>query len=48
MEKGKGRKEEIVTREYTINLPLQEILVLIAKKAPNVIKEIMKFALKAM
>ncbi|RIA05446.1 hypothetical protein BRARA_K00267 [Brassica rapa] len=40
MEKGKGRKEEIVTREYTINLH--------RRLHSCAIKEIRKFVLKAM
>ncbi|KAF4371415.1 hypothetical protein F8388_001943 [Cannabis sativa] len=66
VEKTKGRKEEVVSREYTINLHkrLHGWWVSIAfvnyvcccektdstfkKKAPNAIKEIRKFAQKAM
>ncbi|CAL5440155.1 unnamed protein product [Camellia sinensis] len=57
VEKTKGRKEEVVTREYTLNLhkrvhhqPPQALAQLITLKmaAPNAIKEIRKFAQKAM
>ncbi|KVI01224.1 Ribosomal protein L31e [Cynara cardunculus var. scolymus] len=67
VEKTKGRKEEVVTREYTINLHkrLHGCCVVMAvlslsntwsgkchctfkKKAPKAIKEIRKFAQKAM
>ncbi|KAJ4888924.1 60S ribosomal protein L31-1 [Raphanus sativus] len=48
MEKGKGRKEEIVTRECTINLHRRLHSCTSKKKAPNAIKEIRKFALKTM
>ncbi|GJN03924.1 hypothetical protein PR202_ga21423 [Eleusine coracana subsp. coracana] len=49
--KGKGgaaRKEEVVTREYTINLHKRLHGCTFKKKAPNAIKEIRKFAQKAM
>ncbi|KAK6158840.1 hypothetical protein DH2020_006154 [Rehmannia glutinosa] len=49
VEKGsKGRKEEVVTREYTINLHKRLHGCTFKKKAPNAIKEIGKFAQKAM
>ncbi|KAL4563860.1 hypothetical protein LXL04_027908 [Taraxacum kok-saghyz] len=56
VEKTKGRKEEVVTREYTINLHkrlhgcIDCILCdsTFKKKAPKAIKEIRKFAQKAM
>ncbi|CAL5400173.1 unnamed protein product [Camellia sinensis] len=47
-EKTKGRKEEVVTREYTINLHKRLHSCTFKKKAPNAIKEIRKFAQKAM
>ncbi|KAL9233442.1 hypothetical protein vseg_009746 [Gypsophila vaccaria] len=48
VEKTKGRKEEVVTREYTINLHKRLHGCTFKKKAPNAIKEIRKFAEKAM
>ncbi|KAG6736805.1 hypothetical protein POPTR_018G070100v4 [Populus trichocarpa] len=48
VEKTKGRKEEVVTREYTINLHKRLHGCTFKKKAPKAIKEIRKFALKAM
>ncbi|KAL2519065.1 60S ribosomal protein L31 [Abeliophyllum distichum] len=49
VEKGsKARKEEIVAREYTINLHKWLHRCTFNKKAPKVIKEIKKFAQKAM
>ncbi|KAL9660596.1 hypothetical protein QQ045_025413 [Rhodiola kirilowii] len=48
VEKTKGRKEEVVTREYTINLHKRLHGCTFKKKAPNAIKEICKFAQKAM
>nr|ABD73300.1 ribosomal protein L31 [Panax ginseng] len=45
---SKGRKEEVVTREYTINLHRRLHGCTFKKKAPNAIKEIRKFAQKAM
>uniref|UniRef100_A0A0E0QKX5 60S ribosomal protein L31 n=2 Tax=Oryza TaxID=4527 RepID=A0A0E0QKX5_ORYRU len=49
---GAARKEEVVTREYTINLHKRlhswYVLPTFKKKAPNAIKEIRKFAQKAM
>ncbi|KAJ7949137.1 60S ribosomal protein L31 [Quillaja saponaria] len=45
---AKGRKEEIVTREYTINLHKRLHGCTFKKKAPKAIKEIRKFAQKAM
>ncbi|VVB11490.1 unnamed protein product [Arabis nemorensis] len=47
-EKTKGRKEEVVTREYTINLHRRLHSCTFKKKAPKAIKEIRKFAEKAM
>ncbi|CAN6696912.1 unnamed protein product [Malus baccata var. baccata] len=46
--RGKGRKEEVVTREYTINLHKRLHGCTFKKKAPNAIKEIRKFAQKSM
>ncbi|KAL7183387.1 hypothetical protein ACSBR2_025732 [Camellia fascicularis] len=46
--KTKRRKEEVVTREYTINLHKRLHSCTFKKKAPNAIKEIRKFAQKAM
>ncbi|KAK4411040.1 60S ribosomal protein L31 [Sesamum angolense] len=49
VEKGsKVRKEEVVTREYTINLHKRLHGCTFKKKAPKAIKEIRKFAQKAM
>ncbi|MFS7916738.1 putative ribosomal protein L31e [Helianthus anomalus] len=55
VEKTKGRKEEVVTREYTINLHkrlhgwrLYSVNCTFKKKAPKAIKEIRKFAQKTM
>ncbi|KAK7314362.1 hypothetical protein VNO77_32882 [Canavalia gladiata] len=48
VEKAKGRKEEVVTREYTINLHKRLHGCTFKKKAPKAIKEIRKFAQKAM
>ncbi|KAI5383184.1 60S ribosomal protein L31, variant 2, partial [Lathyrus oleraceus] len=45
---GAGRKEEVVTREYTINLHKRLHGCTFKKKAPKAIKEIRKFAQKAM
>ncbi|XWS35491.1 hypothetical protein CRYUN_Cryun20dG0001900 [Craigia yunnanensis] len=45
---SKGRKEEVVTREYTINLHKRLHGCTFKKKAPKAIKEIRKFAQKAM
>ncbi|KAJ3677635.1 hypothetical protein LUZ60_003359 [Juncus effusus] len=46
---GKGvRKDEVVTREYTINLHKRLHGCTFKKKAPKAIKEIRKFAQKAM
>ena len=47
-EGGAARKEEVVTREYTINLHKRLHSCTFKKKAPNAIKEIRKFAQKAM
>ncbi|XP_057966982.1 large ribosomal subunit protein eL31-like [Malania oleifera] len=48
VEKTKGRKEEVVTREYTINLHKRLHGCTFKKKAPKAIKEIKKFAQTAM
>ncbi|KAD4180364.1 hypothetical protein E3N88_28955 [Mikania micrantha] len=48
VDKTKGRKEEVVTREYTINLHKRLHGCTFKKKAPKAIKEIKKFAQKAM
>ncbi|KAG6589975.1 60S ribosomal protein L31, partial [Cucurbita argyrosperma subsp. sororia] len=48
VEKTKGRKEEVVSREYTINLHKRLHGCTFKKKAPKAIKEIRKFAEKAM
>ncbi|CAH1431985.1 unnamed protein product [Lactuca virosa] len=48
VDKTKGRKEEVVTREYTINLHKRLHGCTFKKKAPKAIKEIRKFAQKAM
>ncbi|KAJ4913232.1 Uncharacterized protein Rs2_07853 [Raphanus sativus] len=48
MSEKKGRKEEVVTREYTINLHRRLHSCTFKKKAPKAIKEIRKFAEKAM
>ncbi|KAJ4828001.1 60S ribosomal protein L31 [Turnera subulata] len=45
---GKSRKEEVVTREHTINLHKRLHGCTFKKKAPTAIKEIRKFAQKAM
>ncbi|RAL53905.1 unnamed protein product [Cuscuta campestris] len=45
---NKTRKEEVVTREYTINLHKRLHGCTFKKKAPKAIKEIRKFAQKAM
>ncbi|KAG6402813.1 hypothetical protein SASPL_135026 [Salvia splendens] len=45
---NKPRKEEVVSREYTINLHKRLHGCTFKKKAPNAIKEIRKFAQKAM
>ncbi|BAF19422.1 large ribosomal subunit protein eL31 [Oryza sativa Japonica Group] len=45
---GGARKDEVVTREYTINLHKRLHGCTFKKKAPNAIKEIRKFAQKAM
>ncbi|KAK8963257.1 60S ribosomal protein L31 [Platanthera guangdongensis] len=44
---GKGRKEDVVTQEYTINLH-KRLHGCTFKKAPKAIKEIRKFAQSAM
>ncbi|KAL3537375.1 hypothetical protein ACH5RR_000741 [Cinchona calisaya] len=46
--RNKPRKEEVVTREYTINLHKRLHGCTFKKKAPKAIKEIRKFAQKAM
>ncbi|OEL37045.1 60S ribosomal protein L31 [Dichanthelium oligosanthes] len=43
-----ARKDEVVTREYTINLHKRLHGCTFKKKAPNAIKEIRKFTQKAM
>ncbi|WVZ92260.1 hypothetical protein U9M48_038340 [Paspalum notatum var. saurae] len=43
-----ARKEEVVTREYTVNLHKRLHGCTFKKKAPNAIKEIRKFVQKAM
>ncbi|XP_027072402.1 60S ribosomal protein L31 [Coffea eugenioides] len=48
VDKTKGRKEEVVTREYTINLHKRLHGCTFKKKAPKAIKEIRRFAQKAM
>ncbi|KAI4377420.1 hypothetical protein MLD38_015046 [Melastoma candidum] len=48
MDKGRVRKEEVVTREYTINLHKRLHGCTFKKKAPKAIKEIRKFAQNAM
>ncbi|KAL6604846.1 hypothetical protein ACP70R_042790 [Stipagrostis hirtigluma subsp. patula] len=45
---GGVRKDEVVTREYTINLHKRLHGCTFKKKAPNAIKEIRKFAQKGM
>ncbi|XP_058072498.1 large ribosomal subunit protein eL31-like [Magnolia sinica] len=45
---AKGRKEEVVTREYTINLHRRLHGCTFKKMAPKATKEIQKFAQKAM
>ncbi|KAI4379517.1 hypothetical protein MLD38_005800 [Melastoma candidum] len=47
-DKSKVRKEEVVTREYTINLHKRLHGCTFKKKAPKAIKEIRKFAQDAM
>ncbi|CAN4091469.1 unnamed protein product [Withania somnifera] len=47
-DKRKGRKEEVVTREYTINLHKCLHGCTFKKKAPTDIKEIRKFVMKTM
>ncbi|BBN17959.1 large subunit ribosomal protein L31e [Marchantia polymorpha subsp. ruderalis] len=48
VEKGKSRKDEVVTREYTINLHKRLHGCTFKKMAPKAVKEIRKFAQKAM
>jgi large subunit ribosomal protein L31e len=48
VDKGKSRKDEVVTREYTIHLHKRLHGCTFKKKAPKAIKEIRKFAQKAM
>eukprot|EP00249_Psilotum_nudum_P002943 c16242_g1_i1 orf=227-589(+) len=48
VEKGKSRKDEVVSREYTINLHKRLHGCTFKKKAPKAVKEIRKFAQKAM
>ncbi|KAL5054716.1 hypothetical protein RYX36_035398 [Vicia faba] len=45
---GAGRKEKVVTRDYTINLHKRLHRFTFKKKAPKAIKEIRKFSQKAM
>ncbi|KAL0338989.1 UNVERIFIED_CONTAM: 60S ribosomal protein L31 [Sesamum angustifolium] len=48
VENAKGRNEEVVTREYTINLHKRLHGCTFKKKAPKAVKEIRLFAQKAM
>ncbi|CAM6129710.1 unnamed protein product [Calypogeia fissa] len=48
VEKGKSRKDEVVTREYTVNLHKRLHGCTFKKMAPKAVKEIRKFAQKAM
>eukprot|EP00271_Cylindrocystis_brebissonii_P016326 TRINITY_DN39743_c0_g1_i1.p1 TRINITY_DN39743_c0_g1~~TRINITY_DN39743_c0_g1_i1.p1 ORF type:complete len:121 (-),score=32.11 TRINITY_DN39743_c0_g1_i1:252-614(-) len=48
VDKGKPRKDEVVTREYTVNLHKRLHGATFKKKAPKAVKEIRKFAQKAM
>ncbi|KAG0615928.1 hypothetical protein M758_5G076800 [Ceratodon purpureus] len=48
VEKGKSRKDEVVTRDYTINLHKRLHGCTFKKMAPKAVKEIRKFAQKAM
>ncbi|CAM6036211.1 unnamed protein product [Sphagnum compactum] len=48
VDKGKSRKDEVVTREYTIHLHKRLHGCTFKKKAPKAIKEIRKFAQKTM
>eukprot|EP00897_Mesotaenium_endlicherianum_P003916 jgi/Mesen1/3552/ME000199S02705 len=48
VEKGKPRKDEVVTREYTVNLHKRLHGCTFKKMAPNAIKEIRKFTQKMM
>ncbi|GLJ05909.1 hypothetical protein SUGI_0028030 [Cryptomeria japonica] len=48
VENGKSRREEVVTREYTINLHKRLHGFTSKKMAPKAVKEIKKFAQKAM
>ncbi|KAL3532573.1 hypothetical protein ACH5RR_006094 [Cinchona calisaya] len=48
VERTKGRKEEVVTREYNINLHKRLHGCTFKKKAPKAIKEIRRFAQKTM
>jgi large subunit ribosomal protein L31e len=48
VDKGKSRKDEVVTREYTIHLHKRLHSCTFKKKAPKAIKEIRRFAQKAM
>ncbi|GAB4832611.1 60S ribosomal protein L31 [Ancistrocladus abbreviatus] len=45
---SKGRKEEVVSREYTINLHKRLHGCTFKKKAPSAVKEVRRFAEKAM
>ncbi|MCO5613005.1 hypothetical protein L7F22_067278 [Adiantum nelumboides] len=48
VEKGKSRKDEVATREFTVNLHKRLHGCTFKKKAPKAIKEIKKFAQKMM
>lgn len=48
VDKTKSRKDEVVSREYTINLHKRLHGCTFKKKAPKAVKEIKKFAQKAM
>ena len=48
VEKGKSRKDEVLAREYTINLHKRLHGCTFKKKAPKAVKEIKKFAQKMM
>lgn len=47
-DRGKPRKEELVTREYTVNLHKRLHGATFKKRAPRAVKELRKFAQKAM
>ncbi|KAI5072858.1 hypothetical protein GOP47_0012964, partial [Adiantum capillus-veneris] len=48
VEKGKSRKDEVATREFTVNLHKRLHSCTFKKKAPKAIKEIKKFAQQMM